>query len=323
MFRAARSRARPRGARFELQQQRAVLERAVVVDADRHEHEVALAVRVEPAQHVVEDAEARLAEASVAREPALGVERLRHPVLGRHRDVALEHPAVELVAGTAAHEVRAHRPDELLQRPDAGPLADGVRERGAVRGEIGGQHVVHVGAVIHHEDDGRVRRDPGKARVVDVADPDAEERLRDALRHPVAEPEVEIRVERRHDLGRVLARLRGGDLARHALRLGVGRCRLLHLRVVDEDVDERAAAGALERPHLDLEPVRDLVEDAVRAAAQEPAPARAHHPVVDAERGEHGDRDREPGGQGDRHDRARLTPGARRGKWGGRTRFRA
>ena len=53
------------------QQQGAVLEHAVVVDAQRHEHQVVLAVHAEAAQHVVDHPEARLAHAAVARQAAL------------------------------------------------------------------------------------------------------------------------------------------------------------------------------------------------------------------------------------------------------------
>ena len=205
------------------------------------------------------------------------------------------------VARSAPHEVPAHRADELLQRPDARPLADRVRERGAVRGQVGREHVVHVRPVVHHEHDGRMGRHARETLVVAVPDPHAVQRLGDAPGEPVADPEVEVGVERRHDLGGVLAHLLGRERARHVLRCGLGRGRLLHLRVVDQHVDQRLAPRALERAHLDLELAGDLVEHAVRPIAQQPAPARAHHAVVDAERGEDGDRNREPGGQGDRH----------------------
>ena len=81
----------------ELAKKAAVLEDAVVVDPDRHEDDVALAGRIEGADHVVEDPELGPAQAPVARQAALGEDRLRDAGLRRHGDVALEDLAVERV----------------------------------------------------------------------------------------------------------------------------------------------------------------------------------------------------------------------------------
>ena len=67
---------------------------------------------IEALQHVVEQAELGLAQAAVGGQAALGVHRLRHAALGRHLHVALQHHAVERIARVAAHEVRAHGPDQ-------------------------------------------------------------------------------------------------------------------------------------------------------------------------------------------------------------------
>src|SRR5258705_7000840 len=47
-----------------------------------------------------------------------------------------------------SHEVRAHRADQRRERPDARPFAHRVGERSLVGGEVTGEDVVHVGAVV-------------------------------------------------------------------------------------------------------------------------------------------------------------------------------
>ncbi len=137
----------------ELAKKAAVLEDAVVVDPDRHEDDVALAGRIEGAGHVVEDPELGPAQAPVARKASLGKDRLRDAGLRRHGDVALEDLAVERVPGAPPHEVRPHRADERLERPDARPLADRVGERGFLGRQVRHQDVVHVAAVVDEKHD--------------------------------------------------------------------------------------------------------------------------------------------------------------------------
>ena len=179
---------------------------------------------MEAAQHVVQHAEARLAQQAVARQATLGVHRLRHAGLGGHRDVALEHAAVELILGVAPHEVGAHRADQLLQPPHTRPFAHRVRQRGALGREVGRDDVVHVAAVVHHEHHGRVLGDGVQARVVGVADAHAVQRLRDAPRQPVADAEVHVGIEGRHDLARIALHLVQRHLARHAARNRAKAC---------------------------------------------------------------------------------------------------
>src|SRR5688572_4972920 len=68
------------GARLPLagMQQGAVLEHAVVIDAERHEDEIAIALDPEAARHVVEHAEAWRPHEAIARKPAFRKHRLRH-----------------------------------------------------------------------------------------------------------------------------------------------------------------------------------------------------------------------------------------------------
>ena len=83
-----------------------ILQHPVIVEPDGNEHEVPVALRVEPRNHVVDEAELRAAQAPVAAEAALGIHRLDHSRGRRRPHVAGEHLAVEGVARIAAHEVR-------------------------------------------------------------------------------------------------------------------------------------------------------------------------------------------------------------------------
>jgi hypothetical protein len=121
--------------RVDAEQLRAVFEHTVAVESERHEDEVALAVGVKAAKHVGEHAQARLAQAPVLRQTAVGVDRPRDPCRGGERDLALGHAPVQLVLRVAAHEMRALRADQLPQPPHAHPLANGVRQGRALGGE--------------------------------------------------------------------------------------------------------------------------------------------------------------------------------------------
>ena len=247
---------------------------------ERHEHQVALAVDAEAAHHVVDGAELGLAHAAVARQPAFGEHRLRHAGLGGHHDVALEHAAVELVLGVAPHEIGAHPADQRRQRPDARPFAHRVGQRGLVGGEVAGEHVVHVGAVVHDEHHRGVGLDARQVLGVDVPQPHAVQQLRHALADPVADAEVQVGVERRHGLAGVALD------ALVAVRSGM-RCpwsellrRLLHLRVGQQAVDQRLAAGALERADADAQALADLVDHLVGRAHRRPAQQRHQRVLV-------------------------------------------
>ena len=242
----------------------------------------------------------RRTQLPVARQAALGKDRLRHAGGGRHPDVALEDLAVERVLRVSPHEVGAHRADERLQRPDARPLADGVGERRLLRRQVGHEDVVHVAAVVDQEDDRRLRRDRRQARLVLVPEAHAVERPGDVAGEPVPDAEVHVGVERRHDLVRVPADPLHDDLARHRLlaRLGLGG--LEHLRVVEEPVDQDLALGQLEVGDPDLQPRVDLLEHAVDPAPQEPPGARDQEPVERDPRGEDRQQDGEPDGKLDR-----------------------
>ena len=111
---------------------------------------------------------------------------------------------------------------------------------------------------------------------------------------PVADAEVEVGIERRHDLAGVGLDDLDSHFDRHVVGRGVLPGRLLHLVVIDEPIDQRAPAGLLERPDLDLQAGADLVEDLVGAAAEKPAGTRNEQAVEQREGREHSDQERQP-----------------------------
>jgi len=284
----------PAPLRLQPEQLAAVLQHAVVVEADGDEYQVAPGVGTKGFHHVVEQAELRRAQRAVDGEAALGEQRLRHAGLGGHGDVAREHDAVERIARVAPHEVGAHRADQGLQPPDARPFADGVGERHLLGGEEGDQHVIHIAAVVHDEDHGRLRVDRRQAGLVTASGDHAVEQARDAFRQPVADAEVEVGVEGGHDLARVAV-----DAAAHVderlaalprLRRGGG----LDARVVEEAVDQHLAPGQLERRQLDPQAGVELADDGVDAAAEEPAHARRQQQHAGGPGGEQRQDDEQP-----------------------------
>ena len=246
------------------------------------------------AHHVVEHAQARLAHAAIARQPALGKYGLRHAGLGRHHDVALEHPPVKLVAGIAPHEIGAGRAHQRRERPDARPLAHRVGERRLVGGHEARQHVVHVRAVIHHQHYRGVGIDAGNAGGVDVAESHAVQRAGDGAPEPVADAKVEIGVERRHDLARIALDFFQHRGQRRAVARGVLLGGLLHLRIGEQAMHQRLAPRALERADADAQAMRDVVDHLVRRTRHHPAQRRNQQVLIEGPRGEHCHRDREP-----------------------------
>ena len=293
--------------------QHAVLQHAVVVDADGHEDEVARALRVEGRNHVVDQPELGLAQPPVAAEPAFGIDRLHHAARRGRLHVARQHLAVEPAARAAPDEVGAERAHQHAQRPDPRPFADGVAQRGAVRRHVGDDHVVHVAAVVHHEDHAGAGLDAGQRLVVGIAEAHAIEGLHRTPGDVIGDAEIGVGVEGRDDLAGVALHLPAQHLARRAGGLSLRVDRLHDLGVVAELVDEDPAPGLLEGRDLQLQPRVDLFDHAVEAAAQEPARAR-HQDAVERgperERADHAEdpeRDRQrfaharlsrPGGQG-------------------------
>ena len=148
-----------------------------------------------------------------------------------------------------------------------------------MRRHVGDDHVIHVAAVVHHEDDAGAGFDAGERLDVGIAEAHAVEALHRAPGDVIADAEVGVGVEGGHDLAGVAFHLPAQHLAGRAgvLRLGVDR--LHHVGVVAELVDEHAAPGLQEGRNLQLQPRVDLLDHAVETAAQEPARARHQDPV--------------------------------------------
>ena len=99
-------------------------------------------------------------------------------------------------------------------------------------GEERHEHVVHVAAVVDHEDDGGIGRNVAERAGVDVPDADAEEGRRETSRQPVRQPMVKPRAEVRDDFvgvgvhrgkNRVERSARGDSLGRRGgANVGVG-----------------------------------------------------------------------------------------------------
>ena len=274
----------PLGARIELAQQRAVLDHTVVVDAHGNEDQVAFALGVEALQHVVEQTELGFAQAPIDGEASLRVHRLRHTAFGRHLHVALQDHAVERIARVAPHEVRAHRTDQPLQRPDARPLADGVAQRHALRGEEGHEDVVHVAAVVHHEHHGGLRIYRGERLAVGSPKAYAIDKARESFRQPVTNAKVDVGVECRHDLACITVDTLHRHGHRHALVAGMLLRSGLHTRVDHQAVDQRTSPRQFELRQLDLQAHADLVDDLAHLAPEVPARAGEQQPL---QRGEY------------------------------------
>ena len=162
-----------------------------------------------------------------------------------------------------------------------------------------GQHVIHVGAMVHDEHHRGLRVDLRQPLVVGEADPHPVQEPCQALGQPVADAEVRIGVERRHDLPGVLQHLGLGHRARHLVLDGVDLHRFDHFRVEGEPVDQHLALGELKRAYGDVEVGVDLVDNAVDAPPQPPAHAWHQHAFERGPGGERHDQQKQPQWQTD------------------------
>jgi hypothetical protein len=171
---------------------------------------------------------------------------------------------------------------------------------GLVGGEEAGEDVVHVGAVVDDQHHGRVRVDARDALRVDVAEAHAVERARHAAADPVADAEVEVGVERRHDLAAIGFDL-GHDLGKRdpvLRRVLLGR--LLHPGIGEQAMDQRLPARALEGPDADAQARRHRVDDAVRRVRHQPAQGGDEEVLEERPHGEREQERRQPERQLDR-----------------------
>ena len=280
--------------------QDAVLEHAVVVEADGHEDDVAGPVGVEARDHVAEQPELRRPQRAVARQAALGEHGLGHAGRGRHVHVARQHLAIERIRAVAAHEIAAHGADQALQRPHAGPFADGVAQRRALRHQIRDQHVVHVGAMVDDEHHRGVGRHLVERHLVEGPETHAIERGRELLRQCRADPEIGVGRERRHDLLGVAAGARMGDALGLLARLGLVLHGLEHVGIEHQLLDQLAPSRQLEGRDLQLEPLVELVDRPIDPPPQ-PPPHRRREEAVD-------ERDERRAAPPGRRARAELSP---------------
>ena len=259
------------GKRSELQ---AVLQHAVVIDADRHEYRVARSLRIEARHHVADQAELRGLQFAVARQPALREHRLCQSAGDRHVDVARQYLAIERIARIAAHEIGAHGTDQALQQPHPRPFADRVTERRTCRRHVGDQHVVHIGAVVDDEDNGAVGINGLERVFIHVTEPDPVKQRRKPARQARPDPEIGIGRKRRHDLACIVARqlLRGraGDAVVPGVILDFPE----HVGIEHELVDQRLPFGELERLDAQFEPGVEFVDRPVEPPSHHPACAR-------------------------------------------------
>ena len=283
-----------------VEQKGAILEDAVVIDPHRDEDEVPGPVRIETPDHVVEEPEPRGSERAVPREPAFRIHGLRNAVRGRHRDVAFENTPVERVVRVPTHEIRAGGTHEALHRPDARPLSDRVAQSRPLRREIRKKDVVHVAAVVHHEDHRRTVGNGREAGVVRRADANAIQRSRESARRRVARPEVDPGVEGGDDLRRVARDAFLDVFARRArlAREGLGGFEdpRIEAKLVHEDLALRELEGGNAKRQARVQ----LVDDPVRPAAQHGADRRLEKPIEHRPSRKGGEQDESPGREGDR-----------------------
>ncbi len=256
--------------RFPGRHQQPILEHPVVIDRDRHEHHVA-PVGAALLDNILEQAKLERLQAAVKAEATLGKHCLCHAAVGGHADIARQHPAVEIPARAAADEIGPHRPDHAAERPDPRPFPHRVGQRRALRRQPCHQNIIHVGAVVHDENDRRLGVDSAKRRLVEMPEPDAVERLAQHLRHTDGKAEIEACAETRDDLAGVAAGALEGDALGNGLGAGMLGHGAQHGRIVDQPLDHVISPCELERLDGPFQPGIEPRHRPLQPAAKEPA----------------------------------------------------
>ena len=275
--------------------QRAILHHAVIVDRHRHEDDITAFARFEPVDDIGEQPQFRLTQCAGTAEATFGEHGLGHARLGRHLHVARQHLAVERVVVAAADEVAAEHPDEGLQRPDPRPFPHRIGQRGPVRGQPCDQHVIHVRAVVHHEDDGGILGHALQRVGVFRPDPHLVERARQEPGDTDGEAEIGEGREGGHDLTRVAL----GAFS-HGIFADIMLARVIQHRagnggIIAQPHDRVVAPRQLEGPDRDRKALVQPLDRALQATAQIPAHRRHQHPVQRGDRREKQHQDQEPG----------------------------
>jgi len=229
-----------------------ILRHAIVVGADRNDDDVRRGGRIEIFGDEAEQAEAGLLQPAIRRQRALGKYRMRHPRRGRHLYIALERTAIQRIVRIAPDEITAGAAHQLADRENARPFADAEGQHGALRRQVGHQQVIHVGAVIRHEDNAVFVADRLQRRLVGEPDRDPVEPAQHAASEAVADAKIKIRVECGHDFERDPVQPVTHILEGHALFLGdLGR-RAEQLRVGCQLVREGPVTGQREGRQFEL-----------------------------------------------------------------------
>ena len=151
-------------------------------------------------------------------------------------DIAGEHAAIEIVARIAADEISSHRANEALQQPDPGPFAHSIGECRTRSRHICHQHIVHIGAVIHDKDNGRVRINFAESFAIHKSKTNPVERCRKTFGQSGADAEISIGVKRRHYFAGIFPGLLHGHFTRHIMLPRMLLNSLEHLRIVEQIV---------------------------------------------------------------------------------------
>ena len=193
-----------------------VFKDAVIIDRHWDKDDIAL-FSIITVYNIAQNAELGLCQRPVKGQPTLGEDRLGHAALCGQRHITRKHTAIELAPRAAANKISPHRTDEPRQGPDPRPLTHSVRERALLCCKIGNKHIVHIAAMVHHEDNSgaavnareRISGMMAKAHAIQLA----AEKTRKADRKAV----VKCCAERGDNLAGVAARTFKRHVFRHTL----------------------------------------------------------------------------------------------------------
>ena len=165
--------------------------------------------------------------------------------------------------------------------------------------------------MIHHENDARIGLDAGQRFIVGVPQSDPVEELSGAPRQVVANPEIGISIERRHDLACIALDFPDQDFSWYVGFLRYGLDRFHHLGIIGQPIDQDLAFRLLERGNLQLQARVQLVDHAIDAPPDHPSRARNEQEIDHRPERERTGYHCNPYRKGDRfrHRRVKRAPG--------------
>ena len=199
-------------------------------------------------------------------------------------DITFQNFSIQRVVGVPAHEKTPQRLDQRPQWKHPGPFAHCIRQTNLIGRQVGHQQVIHVTAMVHDKNNGRF--DVYRLQLFGISSTDLDpiNKPRDFPCQPVADAEINQRIERRNDFPGIVIDSSLKQLPGHTFARCLGFNFFDNPGIVDQPVNQNLAFCALEGTNLYLQSLVELFYGTIQPSSEKPSDAGhqdAHYNSVD------------------------------------------